>query len=225
VYALALPTFADEGADLLTLPPEDLTARVLSEFNAICGPSGPPGGGDSTSMPFAFYGHSMGGYVALNLVRAMVARRDPLPALVAIGAMPIPDDTSALRAAVRTPEDVTQEMAEALIRDLDGGSSLASAERGDFVELARRDLWLSSRGASPEPRAARGVPALLLAGEGDPLRTIDKLAPDARVAMGYEDVATVPGGHLFLMDRAGVKAAAAILVERMAPSLGSGPAA
>jgi pimeloyl-ACP methyl ester carboxylesterase len=137
----------------------------------------------------------------------------------------VPDLPSALaKANVRTPEDVTDEMAEDAVRRFNDMTTLPSAQRSRILELARRDLWLTARGRDADASAPPDMRTLLVAGADDPLSTIDKLPPSAK--LGYENVVTIQGGHLFLFDKAGVKRLVELISDGVAAVVGDGgPAA
>ncbi|MFD7259965.1 thioesterase II family protein [Streptomyces sp. NPDC059874] len=155
--------------------------------------------------PYVLYGHSLGGLVAHALTRHLHDRGLPLPALLAVGAVPPPDGPAALAASADLPDT-------ALLRLLDTFDAVpAGTAPGDLwhrmvFPVLRDDLRLAGAlrtdamdtgAADPLP-----VPILAVAGREDPLVTPEVVAGWARWTTGPFIHRTVPGGHFFVRDRA-----------------------
>jgi natural product biosynthesis luciferase-like monooxygenase protein len=199
---VTLPTFVDDTSDFLMEPIDVQTSRLVEQLAAL-GPA-----------PLVLYGHSMGAYVALAVARAMALGEATKPALVVVGAVPVPQPSAALaNVDVRSPDDVTDEIAEQAVRRFGDPMALSGAQRARVLELARRDLWLTAHGREADPSAPAGLQALLVSGVRDPLRTIDKLPESEQ--LGYDAVATMPGEHLFLLDDACCRRLLGVIAERV----------
>jgi NADPH:quinone reductase-like Zn-dependent oxidoreductase/NADP-dependent 3-hydroxy acid dehydrogenase YdfG/thioesterase domain-containing protein/aryl carrier-like protein len=204
VHAVQLPIFADPHAALLLEPEDAQLAALVDELVAL------------PHAPISLYGHSMGGYIALSVARALVAR-GRAPAIVVLGAVPIPDLPAALAtAAIRTPDDITEVMAEQAIARFNAGAALHTGDRRRVIELARRDLWLTVKSRAADASVPPGQAVILLAGEGDTMPTIDKLPAGTLAELGYAEARTVSGGHLFLFDPAACRAVADLVTGAMA---------
>ncbi|MEV7526399.1 thioesterase domain-containing protein [Streptomyces sp. NPDC091371] len=151
--------------------------------------------------PYVLYGHSLGGLVAHALTLHLHERGLPLPALLAIGAVPPPDGPAALAACADLPD-------AALLRLLDTFDAVpAGTAPGDIwhrmvFPVLRDDLRLA--GALRAAAGAAGplpVPLLAVAGREDPLVTPGVVAGWARWTTGRFVHRTVPGGHFFVRDR------------------------
>ncbi len=199
VHAVQLPTFADPNAALLLESEDAQLAAVVDELVAL------------PDAPISLYGHSMGGYIALSVARALAAR-GRAPAIVVLGAVPIPDLPAALaNTSIRTPDDITDAMAEQAIARFNS-AALLTADRERVIALARRDLWLTVKSRTADASVPPGQSVALLAGEGDTMPTIDKLPLAALAELGYRAARTVSGGHLFLFDATACRAVAEVVV-------------
>jgi polyketide synthase 12 len=203
VHAVQLPTFADPNAALLLESEDAQLAVLVDELMAL------------PHAPISLYGHSMGGYIALSVARALAAR-GRAAAIVVLGAVPIPGLPAALASAtIQTPDDITEGMAEQAIARLNTGAALQTSDRGRVIELARRDLWLTVKSRAADASVPSGQAVALLAGEGDTMPTIDKLPAGSLAELGYQQARTVSGGHLFLFDPAACRAVAALVVDAL----------
>jgi surfactin synthase thioesterase subunit len=187
------------------------------------------------SVPFGFYGHSMGGFVALDAAAALRERAAPAPAFVALGALPSPEAMRALlpeRAAA--PEEIPDAFVLEAMRRMDMPAALLEhpRARADAIRAVRRDLWLGARtgfagrgGAGDAGFGAIDAPALLFGGSEDPVDTIDK-RPGPRVyGVAVAETHVVPGGHLFLHEERGCEALLGRLAARLEAASGTGAAA
>jgi surfactin synthase thioesterase subunit len=164
-----------------------------------------------TGEPYLVYGHSLGGLIGCALVCSLRTQELPLPALLAIGALPPPDAPALLADCADLPD------AE-LLRVLDAfGSVPPGTEPGDLwhryaLPVLRDDFRLADAlraGAGGEGGGGAGgvayggplpVPVLAVAGRDDPLAPPGAMAGWARWATGPFAQRTVPGGHFFVRD-------------------------
>ncbi|TJZ52116.1 thioesterase [Streptomyces piniterrae] len=152
--------------------------------------------------PFVMYGHSLGALVVHTLVRAMQETGRPLPALVAVGACPPPDEASELSDAC---ESFDEELMD-LLRTL-GASPEGTVPDGYWrravLPVLRDDLRLAHalRAAARGAAAAHGplpVPLLAVSGDRDPLAPRATVAGWRRWSAGPVVTRTVPGDHFFV---------------------------
>ncbi|MFF0745793.1 thioesterase II family protein [Streptomyces sp. NPDC004111] len=191
---------ARRGETRLTCPDE-----LLAEVSRVVVPSALSG------RPYLLYGHSLGGLIAAALVRSLRTQGVPLPALLAVGALPPPDAPPALAHCADLPD------AE-LVRLLDTfGSVPPGTEPGDLwhrfaLPVLRDDFRLADalreRAGAGERAGADAyggplpVPVLAVAGREDPLAPPEAMAGWERWATGPFARRTVPGGHFFVREQA-----------------------
>jgi surfactin synthase thioesterase subunit len=160
--------------------------------------------------PYLLYGHSLGGLVACALVHRLAALGLPLPALLAVGALPPPDTP--------VPPSDWGELPDAeLLRVLDTfGAAPSGTTPGDLwhravLPVLRDDFRLAAAlraaPAGPDgPAAAHQgplpVPVLAVAGREDPLVPPRAMRDWERWTTGPFVRRTVPGGHFFVRDAA-----------------------
>jgi pimeloyl-ACP methyl ester carboxylesterase len=208
--SIHLPALGDPDDGILRGPIEDLRARVASEIAAHC------------DLPFGFYGHSIGGWIALEVAAELRAQTGLAPGFVCLGAVPSVEMLAALLPHdAPSPEAITDEAVQHALRalglsehagaidDTSGGGGPRSIARG-----ARRDLWLGKQagfGQARQAHALRGLPSpiLLVRASGDPLATVDRAALE-RLGLSVAESLELTGGHLFLLDPAATRE----LVER-----------
>ena len=147
-------------------------------------------------VPWAAYGHSMGAWVAFELVRALHRRGGPLPAALIVGARRAPHVLDPLPPLSALPRDrfidEVQRRYQAIPPAL-----LASPEILDlFLPALRADFQLLD-GYQSGPVEPLPVPIIALRGQDDP--TVDAEATRAWAAWTSATFAahTVPGGHFF----------------------------
>lgn len=157
--------------------------------------------------PYVLYGHSLGGLIACALICSLRTQGLPLPALLAVGALPAPDAPVALAHCADLPD------AE-LLRVLDTfGSVPPGTEPGDLwhrfaLPVLRDDFRLADalRADAEAGGVAYGgplpVPVLAVAGRDDPLAPPGAMAAWARWTTGPFAQRTVPGGHFFVREQA-----------------------
>lgn len=213
VYGFELPSIDGPNAELLTQSSEDQLAGFADALAAL---------GD---VPFAFYGHSMGAYVALVAARSLRERGARAPSFVMLGAVPEPGALADfVPRDVTSPSEITPSMVEEAVRWMrqqsgDSNGALAPA----MLDRVRRDLWVSarSRGTSDaEVIAHRDDQPILVGGGSDPVRTVDKLPAATRVGFGYDETLIVKGGHMFFLEPEGRDAVTAAISQRILRELG-----
>jgi len=149
---------------------------------------------------YAFYGHSLGGWLAFEVIRELRALGVQPPARLYVGAAGPPDIglSPELRGLTTAPDD---EVARRLV-ELGG----VSPDVFDYEELAdlvlrliRSDFgWLESYTYRPQPPLA--VPIVAFAAAGDQIATEANMARWAAHTSAGLTVRQVIGGHLFAQD-------------------------
>ncbi|MGC4806091.1 thioesterase II family protein [Micromonospora sp. DT233] len=154
------------------------------------------------TAPFAFYGHSMGAFLAHALTRRWAASGRTLPRRLFLGAAKAPHLPIVLDGATGMTD---LELGRMLVGM--GGMSAMVLRYPDWLrpatQLVRDDLRICQsnpyRDRTPVP-----VPMELFAGEDDPVvRPADVAAWELHAGAGHR-LHVVPGGHFFPQDPAGV---------------------
>lgn len=151
---------------------------------------------------FILYGHSLGAMVAHTLTQALHEQGRPLPALLALGACPPPDEPSELSDALGTVDD-------RLLRRLHAMGAVPETAGPDgywhraVLPVLRDDLRLAHalRDAARSTAGAGGrmpVPLLAVAGDRDPLAPPGVVAGWRRWSAGPVVTRTVGGDHFFV---------------------------
>jgi medium-chain acyl-[acyl-carrier-protein] hydrolase len=146
--------------------------------------------------PFAFYGHSMGGLIAFELVLELRRRSAPEPSLLLIGGCPAPENKD-LNAKFQTLSDA--ELLEE-VRSYRGdlGGALEDLDFRDFLlPLLRADFELYDTYTVP-PDASVDCPLVVFGGKDDPKVAPERLAAWRGRTRQMCDLQIVPGGHFFL---------------------------
>ncbi|MEZ4241062.1 MAG: alpha/beta fold hydrolase [Myxococcota bacterium] len=165
--------------------------------------------------PYVVYGHSMGGWLGFELVRALRRLGAPLPRHLVVGARRAPDRPGHLPSLSHLPDDAfvdeMQRRYNAVPQQLRDNPDLLAlflpALRGDMVALDRYRC-------APEPPLATPITALY--------GTSDALEDPADVRAWREHTARfavhpIAGGHFFLRREEGMDD----VVERIEPLLRS----
>lgn len=149
--------------------------------------------------PFILYGHSLGAMVAHTLTQALHEQGRPLPALLAVGACPPPDETSELSDSDGTVDDRLLHRLNAMGAVPDGARPDGYWHRA-VLPVLRDDLRL----ACALRAFARGtggrvpVPLLAVAGDRDPLAPPPLVDGWRRWSAGAVVTRTVTGDHFFV---------------------------
>ncbi|MGW5346313.1 alpha/beta fold hydrolase [Streptomyces sp. HUAS TT3] len=160
--------------------------------------------GDRPAGPYVLYGHSLGGLIAYTLTRALHAAGLPLPALLAVGALPPPDAPGEPAFPADAPDDELHRRTQ----DIDGLPAGAGPDlwRRFVLPVLRDDLRLAAdlRAAALDPDTGGPVPVpvLAVAGAEDPVGPAEPLRGWSRWTTERFELRTVPGGHFFVRDRA-----------------------
>lgn len=161
-----------------------------------------------SDVPFAFFGHSLGGIVALEVTRDLAERSGPLPCHVIISARPAPH--LALRrvpVAQLSPEELT-----AWLRQVNGTSEmvLQSREMLDVLLPAMRaDLEIDDTYRSvPDPVLA--CPLTVLGGLRDEEATPDELKEWEHYTSCSFTLRLLEGDHFFPFNEARYSALTAV---------------
>jgi NADPH:quinone reductase-like Zn-dependent oxidoreductase/surfactin synthase thioesterase subunit/NADP-dependent 3-hydroxy acid dehydrogenase YdfG/acyl carrier protein len=189
LWRISYPELGGEHDALLRGPTEALRERAAEELLPL------------TDLPFGFYGHSMGGWVALDLARAL-EHKGRSARFIAAGALPTHATMRALLPVsnVATPEDISEDLVLEVLKRMKVAGPLIEqpALRDAIVARTRRDLWLGlnahvQRGDWAVERPKGGL--WLFGGADDPMSTADKETASALQPNGVE---VLPGGHLFV---------------------------
>jgi surfactin synthase thioesterase subunit len=151
-----------------------------------------------TDLPYAVFGHSMGAWLAFEVVRSLEARGSRPVCLFASGrrAPSMPDSDAPLRhlgdeAFVREVQTRYGGIPAEILADAEVLSLLLPALRAD-IEALETYLY------TPAPSLVCAIVAL--GGEQDPRVPVEHLAPWASETSGGFDVATFAGGHFYFQD-------------------------
>jgi surfactin synthase thioesterase subunit/acyl carrier protein len=154
---------------------------------------------------FAFYGHSMGGWVALILAERLFKQSGRLPTLIGLGAIPTPEAASQfLNVDAKSPEEISDEQLLSVADVLQLSPTLLRSEatRTRLIERMRRDIWLGTRFSLTSRSAAHLIdaplPLLLFGGSHDGVPTRDKELDQLLHGIRPIGVKQVEGGHLFI---------------------------
>jgi acyl transferase domain-containing protein/NADPH:quinone reductase-like Zn-dependent oxidoreductase/surfactin synthase thioesterase subunit/NAD(P)-dependent dehydrogenase (short-subunit alcohol dehydrogenase family) len=192
LWTVQYPDLGGEHDALLRGPPEGLLNLAATELTPL------------TDLPFGFYGHSMGGWVALDVAREL-EHLERKPRFVAVGALPTVETMrSIVPPGVKTPEEISDDHVLEVLGRMQVPAALleAPAFRQAAIARTRRDLWLGVQGAfdrdeRPVPRS----PLWVFGGSDDPVLTVDKQG--AQRGFDAAGVVAVPGGHLFVEEPVG----------------------
>lgn len=148
-----------------------------------------------SDLPFAFFGHSLGGIVALEVARSLARRQGPLPCHMIVAARPAPH--LQLR---RVPvADLSEEELETWLRGVQGTSEivLESREMMDLIlPVMRADLEIDDAYRSgPDPVLACSL--TVLGGLHDEEARPEELREWARYTSGVFTLRLVEGNHFF----------------------------
>jgi surfactin synthase thioesterase subunit len=149
---------------------------------------------------YALYGHSLGGWLAFEVIRELRVLGVPPPARLYVGAARPPDVglTPDLRGLSKAPDDV---IAQRLLQM--GGIRQEAFDHPELVDLVLRVIradfdWLERYTCRDQPPLA--VPIVAFAGAGDHVASAADMAGWARHTSAGLTVRRVPGGHLFAQD-------------------------
>ena len=161
-----------------------------------------------SDLPFAFFGHSLGGIVALEVTRDLAGRRGPLPCHVIISARPAPH----LRLRRVPVAQLSSEELTEWLRHVHGTSEivLQSREMMDLLLPAMRaDLEIDDTYRSaPDPVLA--CPLTVLGGLRDEEARPEELKEWERYTSCSFTLRLVEGDHFFPFNEARSSALAAV---------------
>jgi medium-chain acyl-[acyl-carrier-protein] hydrolase len=147
-------------------------------------------------MPFAFFGHSLGAFVAYESARRLHLGGEPLPVHLFLSGRGAPDDV----ASRRRFHDLTDRELIDVLRRL-GGTPDAVLAHSTFMQAmlpaVRADFELLS-GYQPPDFACLDLPLSVYGGIKD--TTVDPVSLDSwkRYTRGSFQCLLFPGGHFFL---------------------------
>ncbi|MEQ1505992.1 MAG: SDR family NAD(P)-dependent oxidoreductase, partial [Myxococcota bacterium] len=181
---------------------DGLRDRLVAELAPLC------------TVPFGLYGHSVGGWVALEVAPALAATGAE-PRFVALGAVPTPELLrSILPPTPAGPSAIDDDQVLDALRTLRVPARVLDAPdtRARLLAATRRDLWLGASSWDGGARSTYDGDVIVIRGATDPLDTLG--APQIE-ALGLRCVAWVelPAGHLFHQDPS-VRGQLAALVAR-----------
>lgn len=149
-------------------------------------------------LPYVVFGHSFGGMLAYEAVRAVQTRGLPLPARLVLAACRAPHR----RPHVRAPYDAPGDELWRWIAALQGTPSLVlqdAALRAAFEPALRADLRLAEHWRGVDATRL-DVPLLTIAADADPIvQPADVTAWRPYAARSYEHAAFA-GGHFFFQE-------------------------
>jgi surfactin synthase thioesterase subunit len=171
---------------------------------------------DATQLPYATFGHSLGGSLSFLLAQRLERLGElPPPRRLFVSAARLPPAQDGVPAAPITDAWVMERL-----RVLGGtpASVLADPELlGAFMPMLRADFQLARR-LRRDPTAARlSAPISVLAGRADDSLTEGDLAAWRDQSRAEVDVRSFPGGHFFVRDDPG--AVVRWIEQKLAPDL------
>jgi len=151
---------------------------------------------DITDKPFAFYGHSLGGWVAFDLARSLRRLRLPEPEHIFLGASRPPHLGPLLPTIHELPEESFVEAIQAryggipalIYQDSEMLRIFTGAMRADFTAYERYRLG---------PEAPLDVPMTAFAATEDQAVTPSCMQEWARHTAAEFELKQIPGGHFF----------------------------
>jgi polyketide synthase 12 len=184
---LERPELGGPMHELLVGPIEDLRAAMVDALQPLL------------DRPYGFYGHSMGGWIALDLAEALAERGCPPPAFMALGALPTAET---MRAAIPSGLGSPDEIGDEHLAEVARSFSVPPAALGgaDVLSRMRRDVWLgvqSGRFGDGARWTAPKAPLLLVGATHDEVPTVDRGGTPSIDGVLPQAVCAVPGGHLF----------------------------
>jgi surfactin synthase thioesterase subunit len=152
-------------------------------------------------LPFAFFGHSLGGRIAFEVARAMEADGRPAPRHVVLAASM---DPSALDTSDRLCHELPDHAFEAYVAGFGGSPDQLRRYPRQYravMDLLRADMEVVATASEPvEPRLR--APLSILSGRDDPAVRESGLAGWAERAGGGFSRTSFAGGHFFPNERA-----------------------
>jgi len=140
--------------------------------------------------PFAFYGHSFGGFLAFEVARLLRRRGAPMPRQLLIGAAAAPSQRTEDKLRAARPE-MLRALPEQVRNDAELMALATAIFQADFAAL---QSW-RYRDEEPLP-----CPITVYAGADDPYCTIAEAEAWRGLAGGEFAVEVLPAGHFFLHD-------------------------
>lgn len=152
------------------------------------------------TSPYAFFGHSMGAFLAFELIRAFEMTGAPIPVHLFVSACRAPHLPRRIRPWHALPEnDLIAE-----IEQLNGtppGALQNEQVREMMMPVFRADFRLSEE-YSYVPREPVTVPISVFGGTSDPLVSSDELNAWSEHTSDFRGSFLFPGGHFYLTEHA-----------------------
>ncbi|MFJ1764726.1 thioesterase II family protein [Amycolatopsis sp. NPDC088138] len=152
----------------------------------------------AADRPYVLFGHSMGGWMAFDVVTGMAGRGDPLPGVVVLSACNAPDRGLTERDRFPSVDDTDA----GLLEWMRIGGLLPDYVRDDpdltemAVELMRADVRIRDT-YRYRPGVRTGLPVQVLHGVDDPVIDPDVATRWRAVCDGPLTVTPLPGGHFY----------------------------
>lgn len=191
VLPVRLPGRERRTGEPAVLDPRAIAVVVAAELRARQSPR------------YGFYGHSLGGWVAFEVIRELRRLGEPLPVRLYVGGSRAPDvqPHPDLRGLSAEPDAKIEELLLRL-----GGVPPEVFDHPELRDLVlpviRADFaWLDSYRYQPE--APLPVPVVGFAGSDDQVATAADVAGWARHTSAGMTAHTIAGGHFFVQDQLG----------------------
>ncbi|MGA2031845.1 MAG: alpha/beta fold hydrolase [Thermoguttaceae bacterium] len=157
-------------------------------------------------VPFAFFGHSMGGLIAFQLARVLRQRHQLRPATLIVAGSPSPQGERPGPLLHQLPDG---ELIDSVQKRF-GGIPAAIANHAEalriFLPILRADLAVLEN-YHCQSEAELDCPILALAGTEDHCVSLAEVASWAKQTSAAFSLCTFPGGHFFLHDSVAGRAA------------------
>jgi surfactin synthase thioesterase subunit len=173
-------------------PPLDTIAPLADQIHAVLGTR-------KGNKPVTLFGHSMGAVIAFEVARRMEAAGNP-PARLFVSGRRAPSINRDETVHLRDDAGILDE-----IRRLNGTDSAVFSD-DEIMRAALPALradYTAIETYRGDPAATVSCPVTALIGDADPRVTVDEARAWAGHTTGGFDLRAFPGGHFYLVDRAG----------------------
>jgi len=150
--------------------------------------------------PYFFYGHSLGGYIAYEVVQELRTLGTQLPLRLFVGACLAPIFKKGLQPGITSHRDKTLEQIKQVLRDLGGTPEevLNSKELMDILlPMVKSDLTVGQEYAHERVDIQLPVPITYFKGTKDTVLGPEKQTWDVHTSVSYKQI-DLDSGHFFL---------------------------
>ncbi|MDC2946533.1 thioesterase II family protein [Streptomyces heilongjiangensis] len=149
------------------------------------------------TQPYAFFGHSLGAFLAFETVRALRERGAPEPALLAVSARNPPQQRTYEGCVHRLPDDEYLDVLDSRYGAIPPMLREDAQMRALYLPILRADTTMLET-YRYVPARPLGCPVVAYGGAEDPETSAATLGAWAEVTGAGCATAVLPGGHFFL---------------------------